>query len=266
MIFGNKQEEEEIKEMILNKKFNIAYQPIISTKEGSVKYLESLFRLQNAKYNNKIEEIIKFSEEEGLLDNITCFMLDNVIEDFEKWKSDLIINEDFKISINISPKQLNKKIMKLIDEKINKSSMNPENLSIEITETHHVLEENIVIINEMYNKGYKIALDDFRTGFSSLTHLIKMPYHMVKIDKNFIKNILESKSLEKELIKMIVGLSKTSDFKVVCEGIETASQAGLMTAIDCDYQQGFLYSKPVFKNEIVDTIRKINQQSKICNK
>ena len=182
MSFGST-EKQELRNLILNKEFNIAYQPIISTKEGSVKYLESLFRLTNSKYNTKIEDVIHYADSNNLLDNITSFMLDNIIEDFEKWNSEGIISDSFTISINISPKQLNNSMLEMIEEKLNKSLMNNKNLSIEITETHKVSDENIKIIDSFYKKGFKIALDDFDTGFSSLTHLIKMPYHMVKIDK-----------------------------------------------------------------------------------
>jgi EAL domain-containing protein (putative c-di-GMP-specific phosphodiesterase class I) len=250
-----------LKKEILNKNFNIAYQPIVSTKEGKVKSLESLFRLKDARFNTMIEDVIKFAEDEGLLNTITEFMLDNIIEDFDNWRSKNFIEEDFLISINISPSQLNEELLIFFIDKTKDRKITPNNIYIEITETKNVSDSNIEIINELYKLGFKIALDDFGTGFSSLTHLIKMPYHMVKIDKNFIKNILENKSMEKELIKMIVGLGKNADFSVVCEGIETESQAKVLDKINCDYQQGFLYSKPVYKTEIISTIKNINKNN-----
>jgi len=252
-IFSEK-EVDLLRSEILGRKFNIAYQPIVSAKEGKVKSLESLFRLENARYNNRIKNVINFAKKEGFLNVITDFMLDNIVSDFEDWRSNGFIEDDFFISFNVDHEQLNEDMLNLLLLKTKDKKIKPCNIFIEIKDSKDVNLDNIIIMNKIYDAGFKIAID----SIVEEDGLIKMPYHMVKIDKNFIKNVLESESMEKRLVDMIVAQKNGSKVSIVCQGIESKEQTNSLVNIKSDYHQGYLYSKPVFKSEIISTIRKIN--------
>lgn len=248
-----------IKNSIENKKMCIAYQPIISSKTKKVCSVESLLRFENKEFNTRIKEIINISEDIGLIDNITYFMFDNIIKDFSDWLNQGSIDEDFKISINISPFMLNKKFLDVISEKLSGQLIKNKNIILEISGTSQLKEEKQKIIEELNNQKFNIALDDFGIGDSILSNLIKIPYQILKIDKSFMET-METNNLNSDIMNLIMSLSSKQNFKVICEGIETDKQAKLLEKMNCEYQQGFLYSKPVFKKDLVNAIRNIENK------
>ncbi len=248
-----------IKDSIEKNEMLIAYQPIISSKTKKVCSVESLLRFENAEYNTKIKEIISIAEDLNLIDNITYFMLDNIIQDYEDWYNQGSIDENFKISINVSSFMLKENFLKNIEEKLKLRKIKNNNIIIEISGTSNLKEEKQKIIEELNNKKFNIALDDFGIGSSLLSNLIKIPYQILKIDKTFMQTI-ENNNLNSDIMDLIMSLSSKQNFKVICEGIETDKQAKLLEKMNCEYQQGFLYSKPVFKKDLLNTIKNLENK------
>ncbi len=248
-----------IKKSIENNEMLIAYQPIISSKTKKVCSVESLLRFENSEYNTKIKEIICIAEDLNLIDNITYFMLDNIIQDYEDWYNQGSIDENFKISINVSSFMLKESFLHKIEEKIKSRKIKNNNIIIEISGTSNLKEEKQKIIEELNKKKFNIALDDFGIGDSLLSNLIKIPYQILKIDKTFMQTI-ENNNLNSDIINLIMSLSSKQNFKVICEGIETDKQAKLLEKMNCEYQQGFLYSKPVFKKDLLNTIKNLENK------
>lgn len=248
-----------IKDSIEKNEMLIAYQPIISSKTKKVCSVESLLRFENAEYNTKIKEIISIAEDLNLIDNITYFMLDNIIQDYEDWYNQGSIDENFKISINVSSFMLKESFLKNIEEKLKLRKIKNNNIIIEISGNSNLKEEKQKIIEELNNKKFNIALDDFGIGSSLLSNLIKIPYQILKIDKTFMQTI-ENNNLNSDIMDLIMSLSSKQNFKVICEGIETDKQAKLLEKMNCEYQQGFLYSKPVFKKDLLNTIKNLENK------
>lgn len=248
-----------IKDSIEKNEMLIAYQPIISSKTKKVCSVESLLRFENAEYNTKIKEIISIAEDLNLIDNITYFMLDNIIQDYEDWYNQGSIDENFKISINVSSFMLKESFLKNIEEKLKLRKIKNNNIIIEISGNSNLKEEKQKIIEELNNKKFNIALDDFGIGSSLLSNLIKIPYQILKIDKIFMQTI-ENNNLNSDIMDLIMSLSSKQNFKVICEGIETDKQAKLLEKMNCEYQQGFLYSKPVFKKDLLNTIKNLENK------
>jgi EAL domain-containing protein (putative c-di-GMP-specific phosphodiesterase class I) len=92
--------------------------------------------------------------------------------------------------------------------------------------------------------GFRVTIDDFGTGFSSLSHLAKLPVDMIKIDRSFVTGMTEGPE-GLALVSMIIGLARTLKIKVIAEGVETEEQANLLRLLNCDEMQGFLFSKPL---------------------
>lgn len=240
-----------------NDKVTIAYQPIVSTADKTVSSLESLFRFDNSLLNCNLEKVINIAKENGLLDKITKFVLSNIIEDFEKWRNKKVVREDFLISFNISSCQLNKDFLNYLITELKDKEIKSKNLILEIKEADELNKENKIVLAALNNEGFKIALDDVNLEEESLNSLIKLPYHMIKIDRDFVKSVADNKPIQKSIVDSIINLSKNSNLKVVVNGIENKEQASAIDGLNPHYQQGFLYSKPVFKDEIIETIKKL---------
>lgn len=149
------------------------------------------------------------------------------------------------VSINISPFQLRElNIVAILESACLKNKISPSAIQIEITE-RSVLEKDIDSLNNLYKlkeKGFKLALDDFGVGFSSLDCLRDLPLDVVKLDKSLIRNA-QGKEKSEKLLRGIIHLLKDLDFGIVCEGIETEKEAALVSSLGCTLHQGFLYHK-----------------------
>lgn len=248
-----------IKNSIEQNKMLIAYQPIISSKTKKVCSVESLLRFENSDYNSRIKEIIHIAEDLSLIDNITYFMFDNIIQDYADWFKQGSIDNDFKISINISQFMLKEDFLIKLKQKLNNQIIKNQNIIFEISGTNNLKDEKQEIIQKLSSQKFNIALDDFGIGESLLSNLVKIPYQILKIDKSFMQSI-ESNNLNSDIMQLIMSLSNKQNFKVICEGIETDKQAKLLEKMNCEYQQGFLYSKPVFKKDLLSTIKDLENK------
>ena len=159
--------------------------------------------------------------------------------------------EDIKISINISGKSITRTgFINEIRDLLAKVKIKNDNIQFEVTETALMedLNASIKVLREIKDMNIQIALDDFGTGYSSLTYLKRLPIDVVKLDKDFIKNI--SKIAEEEVIvEYVIKLTHELKFKIVAEGIETKEHSEFLKLNSCDYGQGYLFSKPINKEE-----------------
>ena len=159
---------------------------------------------------------------------------------------------DIKISINISGKSVTRAgFINEIRDLLSKAEIENDKIQFEVTETALMenLNESTKVLREIKEMNVKIALDDFGTGYSSLTYLKKLPIDVVKLDRDFIRNI--SKISEDEVVaKYVIKLTHQLKFKIVAEGIETKEHLEFLKLNGCDYGQGYLFSKPITKEEL----------------
>ena len=128
-----------------------------------------------------------------------------------------------------------------------KHSVDPANIELEITEGVFIdnPEETIALLSNIRSMGIGIALDDFGTGYSSLNYLQKLPLTVLKIDKSFVQNLVDSKSVERSITEAIISLVGKMGLETVAEGIETPQQFDYLKEMNCDFIQGYLFSKPL---------------------
>ena len=171
-----------------------------------------------------------------------------------------LFSDDFKICINVSQGQLKNLDYKTsLLKKLVTNSVLRNKIILEITETtincndssikHHIdilIKENIIV-----------ALGDFGTGFSSLTHLRDSPIDYIKIDKSFIQNITTDQN-DRILCNSIISMVKQLKIQVIVEGVETQEQYELLKSIDCDFIQGYYFSKSVTSEKFVNNWLKMN--------
>jgi EAL domain-containing protein (putative c-di-GMP-specific phosphodiesterase class I) len=128
-------------------------------------------------------------------------------------------------------------------------------LTFEITES--ILAENvsntIETLRRLSKMGIRISIDDFGTGYSSLSYLKRYPIDTLKIDRSFIHDILLDKN-DDAIVTAIIAMAHSLNIKVIAEGVETVEQLNILVKKQCDYYQGFYYSKPLPASEIVDLL------------
>ena len=143
---------------------------------------------------------------------------------------------------------------------VEKVGLRHSDITLEITETILIksIEESQVLLQDIIDAGYHIAMDDFGTGYSSLNYFKALQMQVVKIDKTFIDSIISS-DYDLNIVKAMIFIAHSKGMKVTAEGVETNEQVGLLAAIGCDFIQGYFYSKPMSEQHTLDYIENHQQ-------
>ena len=239
-----------------NKEFLIYYQPYFGIKTGKIEGMEAL-----ARWNNKDTGIIppvKFIpllEKMGFIRRFEEFLIDNICRNLKERKE-----RGFNIvpvSMNISPGSFKKEgLIEMIVSALDRYEIALSLLTIEITEGLFIknLDYAVKILNIFKEKGVKISLDDFGTGYSSLSYIKNIPADFIKIDISFIRGMIEN-SKDSAIVNTVVVLASKLGMKTISEGVETEEQLKILESFGCDIVQGYLFSKPVPENEILEFLK-----------
>lgn len=235
-----------IKKALEKGEMYLVYQPQYDgIKEKNIVGYEALIRWENEELGFIPPDVfIPIAENTGQIDFIGEFVIKTACEFLSAQKK---TGKDFKISINSSFLELmsSQYIEKLLSY-TERLGLKPSDLAIEITETaiSKYLDSVIENLNKLKMLGFEIHLDDFGTGYSSLNHLGKLPVKVIKIDKSFVK-VIEEDNKMKDLVGLVIQIAHRMDMEVIAEGVETLSQYELLDSMDCDYYQGYYFSKPL---------------------
>ncbi|OGX38368.1 MAG: hypothetical protein A3C36_06235 [Omnitrophica WOR_2 bacterium RIFCSPHIGHO2_02_FULL_52_10] len=243
--------ETDLRKAISERQFVLHYQPIYSVKDRKVTRLEALLRWQHPQRGLIYpDEFIPLAEETGLILDIGKIVFDMVCTQIRGWQQKGL--KVVETAINFSTKQFEQRgLVKFFKEKTLETGITPSLLIIEITENVaiHDLDRCIQLMNEIKGIGIQFSLDDFGTGFSSLSCLNALPVDFLKIDRTLIKNLGQDRNNE-AITKSIILMSHEMGFKVVAEGVETQEQLNLLQAYGCDEAQGYLLGKPMPADKI----------------
>ena len=237
--------ENEIKEGILNKEFKAWFQPKFDCETKEIVGCEALARWY--KKDGQVyfpNTFICISEKNGLIKEIDKLILEDVCININRWRK--LGLKCPPVSINISRIYLNNMdIIFDLNKIISKYNIPPKYIQLEITESSLVSSEDMLnkIINEMHKYGFKVLLDDFGVGYSSLHSINKLNFDTLKIDKSFVDNIGNNNG--DCILKHAIDLGKTLDMEVVVEGVETKEQYEFLKDNGCDTIQGYYFSKPL---------------------
>lgn len=241
---------------IKNDEFQIYYQPQFYSENGELAGAEALCRW--VKSDGTVigpTVFIPISEKNGFIRLLDKVIWDKTFSDMRKW-----IDEGFSpvpVSINISRVSLSSDNLIYEIQRIKDKYQIPVDLiHFEITESAYMDDQENLIrrINEIRGMGFKIAMDDFGSGYSSLNTLKDIPIDLLKLDMGFIK---ENSNMEKGtvIINSIVKMSHSLDLKTIAEGVEVQSQADYLKNIGVDIIQGFFYSKPLSHNDYEELLK-----------
>jgi EAL domain-containing protein (putative c-di-GMP-specific phosphodiesterase class I) len=196
---------------------------------------------------------IPIAEKNGTIVSIGNWVVEQSAKQFAKWKEKY--GRDFILSINISATQCRRDdFVNEIIQITNKYQIEPSQFELEITESVLIDEFDTVLekLRQLKEYGLRISLDDFGTGFSSLSYLKKLPIDTLKIDKSFIDTVLTD-SATRIITESIIDMVKALGFESIAEGVEDEQQYKYLHAIGCDVIQGFLLGKPC-PSEMIDEL------------
>ncbi|GID32513.1 putative bifunctional diguanylate cyclase/phosphodiesterase [Paractinoplanes brasiliensis] len=233
--------------------FRLLYQPIVNLRTNRVEGVEALVRWQHptrgllGPYH-----FIELAEESGAIVAIGNWVLRESLAQFARWHADDPSGSPSYVSVNVSARQFRTPgFVDRVRAALTEAGVEPPRLLLEITESLVLRDADQVWadLRTLRALGVRMAIDDFGTGYSSLSYLREMPVDVLKIDKSFIDDVLHSEK-QRVLVETIVALAHNFELRVVAEGIEDHGQRAVLTAMGCDYGQGYLFAKPVRPEEI----------------
>jgi len=223
------------------------YQPIIELASNAIHKAEALIRWQHP-IRGQISpaEFIPIAEETGLINSIGEWVFHEAMQQAGIWRA--AYHPEFQISINKSPVQFRDDSLKYVawPDQLKALGLSGQSIVVEITEGM-LMDASDLITSKLLtfrDAGVQVALDDFGTGYSSLSYLKKFDIDYLKIDQSFTRN-LSSTSSDMALCEAIIVMAHKLGIKVIAEGVETTEQRDLLIAANCDYAQGYLFSRPV---------------------
>jgi diguanylate cyclase (GGDEF)-like protein len=245
----------DMREAVTRGDFELFYQPIVSTVSGQVTTCEALMRWKHAERGwISPAEFIPVAESTGLIVQLGEWALRRACADALAWPTSV------KVAVNLSSVQFqNGKLVATVFSALAGSGLAPARLELEITES--VLlgnnDRNATTLKQLHELGVRLSMDDFGTGFSSLSYLRNVPFDKIKIDQSFIRNLVED-NRSKAIVGAITGLAESFGMTSTAEGVETKDQLDCLTGKNCSEIQGYYYSRPVPQSQLLDVIVKIN--------
>jgi diguanylate cyclase (GGDEF)-like protein len=235
---------------------SLEYQAKVDFKTGAITGVEALLRWDNPYLGSVTPmQFIPVAEETGLIVPIGRWVMKTACAQNVAWQRQGL--PPVCISINLSLRQLmDDNLLKDIKAALVDSGMAPNLLELEITESM-VMQNPVRLIEVLTNikkMGVRLAIDNFGTGYASLTQLRNFPIDTIKLDKSFIRNLPQD-SKDKAITEAIIAMGKTLSLTVVTEGMETQAQKDFLQDHICDEMQGFYFSKPVAPDNFADLLR-----------
>lgn len=248
---------------IENGQLHLLYQPKITLPSEQIESVEALLRWSHPSFGSVSPvEFIPIAEEKGFIHKLGDWVVRAACLQWSRWIEEQ--NVKLVIAVNIAPIQLIKEdfyttLLKILEE----THMDPHYLELEITESSSFVfeEKTNIMLKKIRNLGIRISLDDFGTGYSTFSVLKQLPIDTLKIDRSFLKNLLRDVE-QQAIVRSIIQLGHNLKFDVLVEGVESIEEVEWLKNEDCDYIQGFFYSKPqlpadlvtLLKHERIDTV------------
>ena len=247
-----KNQRSEIEELVrahaAARNFELHFQPLYHLKSKRLKGFEALLRMRgrDGAYVSPTD-FIPVAEDIGLIDEIGSWVLQEACRYAVAWPRHL------QVSVNLSAVQFRRKsVIPAVEKALAASGLPAQQLLLEVTESLLMTDIEGVLeqLATLKQLGITLAMDDFGTGFSSLSYMMRFPFDRIKIDRSFVTQLNANDEKAQKVVQSIVALSHTMDMSVTAEGVETQSQAETLQAMKCDDVQGFLYSKSVPASEV----------------
>lgn len=253
----------ELRQAIDKGQLTVHYQPKIDLKTRQICGAEALIRWAHPEHGILLpDEFIGLAEQTGLIKPMTLWVLETALHECARWRKE---GFEIELAVNLSARNLQDlKFPETMKQIINKCGLPAEVLSMEVTESAIMSDpvRAMKIIESLDQFGVRLSIDDFGTGYSSLAYLKDLPADELKIDKSFVVDMTENES-NKMIVESTIGLAHNLGLKVVAEGIESEEVCQLLTSLNCDIGQGFLFSRPLPIDNFIDLLKSSARKEKL---
>lgn len=235
----------------------IVYQPKVEPRSGRIEGLEALLRWRDRDLGPvSPDEFVSLAEETGQILALGEWVLGQVVRQARTWMDAGVC--DVPVAVNVSSSQIEAgTLLDTVVSLLRETGLPPSRLELEVTESALLRSEDraIGILGELREAGIKLALDDFGTGYSSLGYLRRLPLDAVKIDRSFVRDIVEDES-DRALLASITSMAHVLGLAVIVEGVENAGQRSVLSGIGCEMIQGYFYSEGVSASRIPEIVER----------
>jgi diguanylate cyclase (GGDEF)-like protein/PAS domain S-box-containing protein len=249
--------EAELRKALEKGEFVLYYQPEISLHDWSLVGFEALLRWQHPEKGLlQPSTFVPLAEETDLIVPIGRWLLQEACWQAKRWEVEHPLAPPATMEVNLSSRQLaSRGLAKIVEEALTRAGLKASSLRLDITETVLIeaTEYNAQALDALKEIGIQFNLDDFGTGYSSLAYLKRLPVDRVKVDKSFVKGLVENET-DTALVRMIIDLCHTLGFEVLAEGVETYEQAALLKDMGCDLGQGNYFAEPLLGEELAQRL------------
>lgn len=239
----------DLNKAIVHNEFFLMYQPKHGVSDGKLSGAEALIRWRHPQLGVlSPDRFIPIVEEFGMMSTVGRWIIHEACTQIREWTDR---GHACQVSINLSAIQFQlDNIVDILKEEIEESNIQPSLLGLEITESMAMdIDKSMNTLTKLKQLGVTISIDDFGTGYSSLNYLKRLPIHELKIDRSFIRDIVEDDG-DKAIVAAIVALAHNLKLKVVAEGVETIGQLNELRRIGCDEAQGYYFHKPMLPDDL----------------
>jgi diguanylate cyclase (GGDEF)-like protein/PAS domain S-box-containing protein len=249
--------ENDLRHALQQGRLHLAYQPQIAD-TGQVIGVEALLR-----WNHPVRgpvspaDFIPVAEATGLIIPCGEWVLTQACEQLRRWQDDPL-RRSLSIAVNVSARQIRhpgfvEQVMTILD----RSGADPHKLKLELTESSLVTDTEATVdkMKALKAIGISFSLDDFGTGFSSLSYLNRLPLDQLKIDRSFVTDVVDDANAA-VITRTVIALGQSLSLEVIAEGVETESQRRFLAAHGCTIYQGYLFSRPVDIDQLEDYLRR----------
>ena len=230
------------------------YQPVVEIKNSRAIGVEALLRWDHPDHGLVTpNKFIPVAEESGLIIPIGAWVMHEACRQLRRWQTKRYGGLEGAVEVNLSARQVDHPaIVATVEDILNDTGLSPSNLTLEITESALMNDaaSALEVLHALKDLGVTLAIDDFGTGYSSLSYLQRFPLDILKIDKTFVDELGMAPE-GSEIVAAVINLAHALGLQVIAEGVETERQLEELQRLDCDFAQGYLFSRPVPAHELI---------------
>ena len=257
--------ENDLRRALSQNEFTLFYQPKVD-KNADVIGMEALIRWQHSKLGTiSPDKFIPMAEKTGIISSISEWVLHSACMQIREWQNNHYLPKDATLAVNVSIRELKQEsFWETLQKILSVTELDPLCLVLELTESSFMgdPQATIVLLEKIHRLGVRIAIDDFGSGHSSLTHLRRLPIDIIKIGMPLVHGIGKGCN-DEEIIKVIISLAKSLGLQSVAEGVETKEQVSFLHEHKCDVMQGYYFCRPMSAEVAAHVLEEILSEDKL---
>jgi len=258
--------ESELRRAIERRQITVLYQPITDLEANTLAGFEALVRWEHPKHGLLTpDDFVPIAEEAGLISDLGNFVLENAVKQAARWQKALPRPRNpLFVSVNVSSSQLFRQdLLQQIRATLSRDIIPKRSLWLEVTESLVMEnpEQAVEILGTLKELGAGLSIDDFGTGFSSLSYLNRFPIDTIKVDKSFLRDAAQE-GVSPVILRSVVAMAHELGKKVVVEGVETSSDSDYLRSIKCRFAQGYFYGEPMNEKSAMNLVNALAKAEK----